>query len=154
MYISNCGILLVSPHGFGESEFQYLIAKEDPETSNAYDEWVYVNNAWEKVGSVDIDLSGYQQQITSQTFSLSTNSWTASGSDYIQSVTVNGLTVNDIVMASIDSTATSAQKEAAIAVSLSATSQAANTVTFTAVGDAPTAAIPVAIVVIPAQASA
>ena len=28
-------------------------------SGDAYDEYVYINNSWEKIGSTDIDLSGY-----------------------------------------------------------------------------------------------
>ena len=37
----------------------YLVPSLDPETQNLYDEYVYVNNAWEKIGSKSIDLSDY-----------------------------------------------------------------------------------------------
>lgn len=40
----------------GEAGVIYLIAN-----GNAYDEYIYVNNAFEKLGSTDIDLSGYVQ---------------------------------------------------------------------------------------------
>lgn len=29
--------------------------------TNAYDEYIYVNNSWEQIGTTDIDLSGYVQ---------------------------------------------------------------------------------------------
>lgn len=37
----------------------YLVPKTPPQTSNGYDEYLYVNNAWEKIGDTAIDLSGY-----------------------------------------------------------------------------------------------
>ncbi len=37
----------------------YLIPKADAETDNVYDEWIYVNNGWELIGSTAIDLSDY-----------------------------------------------------------------------------------------------
>ena len=37
----------------------YLVPKSPAQTSNAYDEYVYINNNWEKIGDTDIDLSGY-----------------------------------------------------------------------------------------------
>ena len=43
----------------GESNVIYLILRSDPETSNIYDEYIYINNAYEKIGSTDIDLTGY-----------------------------------------------------------------------------------------------
>lgn len=37
----------------------YLVPSQDPETRNAYDEFIYVNNTWEQVGSTAIDMSNY-----------------------------------------------------------------------------------------------
>ena len=35
----------------------YLILREEPEGNNYYDEYLYINNSWEKIGSTDVDLS-------------------------------------------------------------------------------------------------
>lgn len=43
----------------GESNVIYLILRSDPETSNKYDEYIYINSAYEKIGSTDVDLTGY-----------------------------------------------------------------------------------------------
>lgn len=40
----------------------YLVAKSDAETNNVYDEYVRVNDAWEKIGDTEIDLSGYAKK--------------------------------------------------------------------------------------------
>ena len=37
----------------------YLVAKSTSGTQNVYDEYIYVNNAWEKIGDTAIDLSSY-----------------------------------------------------------------------------------------------
>lgn len=37
----------------------YMVPSLDAETQNLYDEYIYVNNAWEKIGSKSIDLSDY-----------------------------------------------------------------------------------------------
>lgn len=37
----------------------YLVPKTTAQTNNAYDEYVYSNNNWEKIGDTEIDLSGY-----------------------------------------------------------------------------------------------
>lgn len=39
----------------------YLVPKTEDETSNVYDEYLYVNSAWEKIGDTSIDLSNYVQ---------------------------------------------------------------------------------------------
>lgn len=42
----------------GESNIIYLVPREKQETKNAYDEYIW-DNGWEKIGSTDIDLTGY-----------------------------------------------------------------------------------------------
>lgn len=37
----------------------YLVPAEEPKTGNSYDEFIYVNNAWEQIGSTAIDLTNY-----------------------------------------------------------------------------------------------
>ena len=37
----------------------YLVPSQDPETRNVYDEFIYVNNTWEQVGSTAVDMSNY-----------------------------------------------------------------------------------------------
>ena len=37
----------------------YLVPKEDTESNNIYDEYIYVNEAWEKIGTTEIDLTNY-----------------------------------------------------------------------------------------------
>ena len=41
----------------------YFVPKSTSETNNIYNEYVYVNNAWELIGTTEIDLSGYVQVI-------------------------------------------------------------------------------------------
>ena len=43
----------------------YLLPKQTTETQNIYDEYIYVSNSWEQIGSTDVDLSGYQTKIDS-----------------------------------------------------------------------------------------
>ena len=37
----------------------YLVPKTTAETNNAYDEYIYVSNAWEFIGSTEVDLTDY-----------------------------------------------------------------------------------------------
>ena len=37
----------------------YLVPSDDPETQNVLDEFIWVNNNWEKIGAVKVDLSDY-----------------------------------------------------------------------------------------------
>ena len=45
----------------GETNTLYLVAKSTAASGNGYDEYLYINGAWELIGSTDIDLSGYVQ---------------------------------------------------------------------------------------------
>lgn len=42
----------------GEAGVIYLLSNSGS-AGNSYDEYVYVNNGWEKIGATDVDLSGY-----------------------------------------------------------------------------------------------
>ncbi|MBQ6631953.1 MAG: hypothetical protein IJH55_07615 [Romboutsia sp.] len=37
----------------------YMVLREDSEPNNIYDEWLYINDEWEKIGSTDINLNDY-----------------------------------------------------------------------------------------------
>ena len=45
----------------GQKNILYLVAKSSAASGDGYDEYLYLNGAWERVGSTDIDLSGYVQ---------------------------------------------------------------------------------------------
>ena len=43
----------------GKTNILYLVAKTEAASGDGYDEYLYINGAFERVGSTDIDLSGY-----------------------------------------------------------------------------------------------
>ena len=43
----------------GEKGTFYLVAVDDPAQRNVYEEYLYINNNWELVGTTKVDLSGY-----------------------------------------------------------------------------------------------
>ena len=45
----------------GKTNILYLVAKTSAASGDGYDEYLYINGAWERVGSTDIDFSGYVQ---------------------------------------------------------------------------------------------
>lgn len=45
----------------GESNIIYLVPKSTAQTNNYYDEYIYTNNNWEKIGDTEIDLTNYVQ---------------------------------------------------------------------------------------------
>lgn len=54
-------IVAVLPTENISSSTIYFIPKES-EVENNYDEWMYINSAWEHIGSISMDLSGYVLQ--------------------------------------------------------------------------------------------
>jgi len=44
----------------GEENILYLVPKTTTGTNNVFEEYLYVDNSWELIGTTDIDLSGYQ----------------------------------------------------------------------------------------------
>lgn len=43
----------------GEANIIYMVKRAETEEQNVYDEYMYINNAWEKIGSTEVDLSDY-----------------------------------------------------------------------------------------------
>lgn len=37
----------------------YMVPAEDPQAGNVYDEYMYIGSGWERIGSTEVDLSGY-----------------------------------------------------------------------------------------------
>ena len=60
----------------GNSRTIYLAPKQDTETNDVYDEYLYVSNAWEKIGTTQVDLSNYVSSTTVSSI------WTGSQADY------------------------------------------------------------------------
>lgn len=69
----------------GSTTTIYLVAKSTSTTQNIYDEYLYVNNKWEKVGDTQIDLSGYalSSDIPTKTSELTNDSNFVTDSSYI-----------------------------------------------------------------------
>lgn len=56
----------------------YLVPSQDPLQSNAYDEFIYVNNTWEQVGTTAVDMSDYytKEEVDSKApFKTITTDW-------------------------------------------------------------------------------
>lgn len=43
----------------GDGKYIYLVPKSEAEIQNSYDEYIWYNSKWEKIGTTDIDLSDY-----------------------------------------------------------------------------------------------
>lgn len=69
----------------GSTTTIYLVAKSTSTTQNIYDEYLYVNNKWEKVGDTQIDLSRYalSSDIPTKTSELTNDSNFVTDSSYV-----------------------------------------------------------------------
>lgn len=59
----------------GEEGVLYLVPRQVTETQNVFDEYIYVNGGWEKIGSTDIDFSNYytKQEVDTIASTLNTS---------------------------------------------------------------------------------
>lgn len=69
----------------GNATTIYLVSKATSQTQNVYDEYLYVNSKWEKIGDTQIDLSGYalSSDIPTKTSQLTNNSNFVSDGSYV-----------------------------------------------------------------------
>ena len=69
----------------------YLVPNSDPEQGNYYEEYIYVNNAWELVGSTEVDLSDYytKSQVDGMFNGLATVATSGSYTDLINKPTID-----------------------------------------------------------------
>jgi len=51
----------------GQSNIIYLVPKTIPNVDNIYDEYVWINNAYELIGDTEIDLSNYYTKTETNT---------------------------------------------------------------------------------------
>lgn len=77
----------------GNATTIYLVPKQASQTSNAYDEYLYVNNAWEKIGDTTIDLSGYVTD-SELTTALSSKADSSALDNYVLSTTLTNTLKN------------------------------------------------------------
>ena len=71
----------------GDAGTLYFVPNNSGETQNAYDEYIWVNNAWEKLGTQTIDLTNYIQK--SNTSGLVKNDGTIDTTNYVKTVNNN-----------------------------------------------------------------
>ena len=67
----------------GETNIIYLVPKQTAGTQDVYDEYIYVNNAWEHIGDTEVDLSNYYTK-------SETNTLLATKNDDVNLSVVNG----------------------------------------------------------------
>ena len=57
----------------GQSNIIYLVPKTVPNVDNIYDEYVWINNAYELIGDTEIDLSNYYTKSETNTLLATKN---------------------------------------------------------------------------------
>lgn len=71
----------------GEERTVYLVPKVDTELQDIYDEYIYVNDAWERIGNTAIDLS---DKVSSESVSTI---WSGTQAEYDAIVTKSASTL-------------------------------------------------------------
>lgn len=61
--------VVVTRPEIGEAGVIYLVPSSNSATENLYEEWLWVDDKWEQIGSAGLNLSNYAQLTTANTFS-------------------------------------------------------------------------------------
>lgn len=89
----------------GENNIIYLVPSSNPKTRNVKDEFIWINNAWEQIGSTSIDLSDY---VTTTQLNIALSNYTTTNqlntllNGYVQKEQGKGLSSNDYTTAEKD----------------------------------------------------
>ena len=92
----------------------YLVPASDPEQGNYYEEYIYVNNAWELVGTTAVDLSGYYTSAQVDTL-LAAKANTSSLATVATSGAYADLSGKPTIDTALDTTSTNAVENRAVA---------------------------------------
>ena len=92
----------------------YLVPAQDPEQGNYYEEYIYVNNAWELVGTTAVDLSGYYTSAQVDTL-LAAKANTSSLATVATSGAYSDLSGKPTIDTALDTTSTNAVENRAVA---------------------------------------
>lgn len=92
----------------------YLVPAQDPEQGNYYEEYIYVNNAWELVGTTAVDLSGYYTSAQVDTL-LAAKANTSSLATVATSGAYSDLSGKPTIDTALDNTSTNAVENRAVA---------------------------------------
>lgn len=92
----------------------YLVPASDPEQGNYYEEYIYVNNAWELVGTTAVDLSGYYTSAQVDTL-LAAKANTSSLATVATSGAYSDLSGKPTIDTALDTTSTNAVENRVVA---------------------------------------
>lgn len=74
----------------GEENTIYFVPKEGGANPDVYDEYMYINGAWEKIGSTEVDLSNYYNKTEVDGLLASKQDKLTAGNN----ITINGTTIS------------------------------------------------------------
>ena len=100
----------------------YLVPASDPEQGNYYEEYIYVNNAWELVGTTAVDLSGYYTSAQTDTL-LAAKANSADLATVATSGAYSDLSGKPTIDTQLDTTSTNAVENRAVAEAINELSQ-------------------------------
>lgn len=100
----------------------YLVPTQDPEQGNYYEEYIYVNNAWELVGTTAVDLSGYYTSAQTDTL-LAAKANSADLATVATSGAYSDLSGKPTIDTALDDTSTNAVENRAVAEAINELSQ-------------------------------
>ena len=100
----------------------YLVPASDPEQGNYYEEYIYVNNAWELVGTTAVDLTGYYTSAQVDTL-LAAKADSSSLATVATSGAYSDLTGKPTIDTALDSASTNAVENRAVAEAINELSQ-------------------------------
>ena len=92
----------------------YLVPASDPEQGNYYEEYIYVNNAWELVGTTAVDLTGYYTSAQVDTL-LAAKANTSSLATVATSGAYSDLSGKPTIDTALDATSTNAVENRVVA---------------------------------------
>ena len=100
----------------------YLVPASDPEQGNYYEEYIYVNNAWELVGTTAVDLTGYYTSAQVDTL-LAAKANTSSLATVATSGAYSDLSGKPTIDTALDTTSTNAVENRVVAGAIEELSQ-------------------------------
>lgn len=60
--LSRVRIVNTAVQALVDSNTIYMLPADHPQTSNAYDEYMYIGSAWERIGNTAVDMTDYATQ--------------------------------------------------------------------------------------------
>lgn len=74
----------------------YLVPSQSSGLNNVYDEWVYINNKWELIGTTAIDLSNYLAKDNTTSYTP-TSDYNPATKQYVDSSVTNQATIDETI---------------------------------------------------------